>query len=72
MTRWKYPNHLKTHNLKNLVLIAEAEKTISRNGGVSNVYIFSHAHSEGIEFYAARQYVHLKKEGIEEYLFVSG
>ena len=53
------------------MLIAEDEKTVCRNSGVSNVYIFSHADFEGVEFYAARQYVHLTKEGREEDFFVS-
>ena len=35
--REKYPNHLKTHKLENLVLLAEDEKRIRRNSGVINV-----------------------------------
>ena len=53
------------------MLIAEVEKTIRRNSGVSNVYKFSHADFEGVKFDAARKYVHLTKEGREEDLFVS-
>ena len=41
------------------------------NSGVSNVYTFLHADFEGVEFYAARRYVNLTKEGREEELFVS-
>ena len=48
--REKYTNLPKTHNLKNLVLIVEAEKTIWRNSGVSDVYTFSHAGFEGVGF----------------------
>ena len=69
--REKYYNRLKSHKIENLVLIADAEKTIQRNSGVSNVYTFSHADFEGVEFYAARRYVHLKKEGREEDFFVN-
>ena len=70
-TREKYPNRPKTHNLENLVLIAEDEKKTRRNSGVSNVYTFLHADFEGVGFYAATRYVHFTKEGREEYLFVS-
>ena len=48
--REKYPNRPKTHKLTNLVLIAEDEKKIQRNIGVSNVYTFSYADFEGVEF----------------------
>ena len=67
----KYPNFPKRHKLDNLVLIVEDENKIQRNSGVSNVYTFLHADFKGVEFYAARQYVHLKKEGREEDFFVS-
>ena len=69
-TREKYTNHPKKHKLKNLVLIAELENMIRRNRGVSNFYTFLHADFEGVEFYAARCYVNLKKEEREEDLFV--
>ena len=35
------------------------------------MYTFSHADFEGVEFYSARRYVHLTKEGREEEYFVS-
>ena len=69
--REKYPNFLKMHKIENLVLTAEAEKTIRRNSGVSNVYTFSHADFEGVEYCATRRYVSLSKKVIEEDLFVS-
>ena len=69
--REKYQNRPKTHKLKNLVLIAEEEKATQRNSGVSNVYTFSHADFKGVEFYDARRYVNLKREGREEELFIS-
>ena len=69
--RDKYQSRTKTHTLENLVLIADDEKKIQRNSGVSNVYTFSYADFEDVEFYAARGYVHLTKEGIEEDFFVS-
>ena len=47
------------------MLILEDEKKIRRNSVVSNVYTFSHADFEGGEFYAARRYAHLTKEGRE-------
>ena len=50
------------HKIENLVLIAEDENKIGRNSGVSNVYTFSHAEFESVEFYAVRQYVHLTKK----------
>ena len=53
------------------MLIAEDENKTRRNSGVSNVYTFLHADFKGVEFYAVRQYVHLKKEGIEEDFFFS-
>ena len=59
------------HNIENLVLIAEAEKTILVNSVVSNVYTFSHAYFEGVEFYNARRYVNFTKGGREEDLFIS-
>ena len=59
--REKYPNSPKTHKLENLVLIAEDEKKIRRNNGVSNVYTFYHADLEGVGFYAARLCVHFTK-----------
>ena len=65
-----YPNRTNTHNLKNLALIAEAKKTIRRNIGISNVYMFLYADFDGVEFYVENRYVHLKKEGREEDLFV--
>ena len=52
--REKYLNHPKSPNLNKLVLIAEAKKTIRRNSGVSNVFMFLHAYFEGVEFYPAR------------------
>ena len=55
-------NRPKSHKLENLVLIVEAKKMIWRNSGVRNVYTFSHAYFEGVEFFAARRYVHLTKE----------
>ena len=60
--REKYPNSPKTHKLENLVLIAEDEKKIRRNSGVSNVYTFYHADLEGVGFYTARLCVHFTKE----------
>ena len=45
------------------MLIAEEENKIHINSGVSNVCMFSHADFKGVEFYAARKYVDLKKEG---------
>ena len=59
----KYLKHSKTRRFKNLVLIAEDKKTIQKNRKVSNVYTFSHAHFEYVEFYVVRQYVNLKQEG---------
>ena len=70
-TREKYPNHLKCHNFNNLVLIVEAKKTIWRNSGVSIVYTFWHEDFDGVELCAARQYMHLTRNGIEEELFVN-
>ena len=67
--REKYQNHPKSHHFNNSVLIAEAEKKIRKNSVVNNVYTFSHAYFEGVEFYAARRYVHLIKEVREEDLF---
>ena len=52
-------------------MIAEAENTIKRNSGVRNVYTFLHTYFEGVEFYAARRYIHFTKEGIYEDLFVN-
>ena len=69
LIRQKYKNHPNTHKLENLVLIVEDETKIRINRGVSNVYMFLHAYSEGVEFYAARQYVHLTKELREGELF---
>ena len=63
--RENYPNRPKTHKLENLMLLAEDENKIRRNSGVSNVYTFSHANLEGVEFYAARRYVNLTKDGRE-------
>ena len=53
------------------MLIAEANNKIRKNSGKSNVYIFLHANFEGIEFYAARRYVNLAKEGRYEDFFLS-
>ena len=64
-------NRPKTHNLENLVLIMEEKKKTRINSGVSNVYTFLHAYFEGVEFYTARRYVHLTKDGREEDLFFS-
>ena len=69
--REKYTNLPKTHKLENLVLIAEDQNKIQRNSGVSNVHTFSHADFKGVEFYAARKYVNLTKEGREEDFFVN-
>ena len=69
--REKYPNCLKMHKIENLVLTAEAEKTIRRNSGVSNVYTFSHDDFEGVDFCAAQRYVSFPKEVREEDFFVS-
>ena len=63
-------NHTKMHKLNNLVLISEAEDMIRRNSYVRNMYTFLHADLEGVEFYTARWYVHLEKEGREEDFFV--
>ena len=52
------------------MLISEAKKRIRINSGVSNVYTFSHADFESVEFYAVMRYVHLTKEGREEAFFV--
>ena len=59
--REKYPNHPKSHKLKNLVFIAESENTIWRNSDVSNFYTFLYANLEGVKFYDARKYLYLKK-----------
>ena len=48
------------------MLIADTEKTIQINSGISSVYMFSYTSLEGVEFYAARQYVNLTKEGRDE------
>ena len=71
LIREKYLNRPNAHKLENFVLIAEYKNKIRRNRSVSNVYAFSHADFEGVEFYAARRYVHLKKEGREEDFFVN-
>ena len=42
-------------------MMAEEKYTIWINSGSSNVYTFVHAYFEGVEFYDARWYVHLKK-----------
>ena len=42
------------------MLIAEDKKNIQINSGVINVYTFSHAYFEGVEFYVERRYVFLK------------
>ena len=59
--REKYPNHSNIHKINNLVLIEEDKDKIKRNISVSNIYTFSHADFEGVEFYASRQYVHYPK-----------
>ena len=64
--RENYTNHQKTHKINNLTLMAQDEKGISRNSVVSSVCTFSHADFEGVEFYAARRYVHLIKDVREE------
>ena len=69
--RDNYPNHLKSHNINNLVLIAESGKTIRITSGVSNTYTFLHADFEGVDFYAARRYVNFKKEVREDVFFVN-
>ena len=56
MIRANYQNRPKMQKIENLVLIADAKKKILRNSGVSNVYTFSYADFEGVEFYAARKY----------------
>ena len=48
LIREKCTNLPKTHNLQNLVLIAEAEKKIRRNISVSNVYTFVHTDFRGV------------------------
>ena len=44
----------KSCKINKLMLIEEAEKTIQINSGVSNVYTFSFADFEGVDFYGAR------------------
>ena len=53
---------MKSHKIYKLVLMAEAEKTIRINSGVSNVYMLSHAYFEGVDFYAAIRCVHFTKD----------
>ena len=53
------------------MLIAEDEKKIQRNSGESIVYTISYADFEGVDFYIARKYIHLKTEVIEEDFSVS-
>ena len=55
-----YHNRPKSQKLKSLVLIADAERSIRRNSGVSSGYTFLNADFEGVGFYIARQHVHLK------------
>ena len=64
-------NHTKTHKLNELVLIQEDKNKIWINRGVSNVYTSSYSDLEGVGFYAARRYFHLKKYQIEAELFLS-
>ena len=52
------------------MLIAEEENKIQINSGVINMCMFYHTDFKGVEFYAARKYVDLKKEGREEDFFV--
>ena len=59
------------HKLDKSILIAEAEKKIQRNSGVSKVCTFLNADFEGAEFYATRQYINLTKKRSEEEFFVS-
>ena len=54
------------YKLDKLVLITEAENTIRINRDVSNVYTFLHPYFGGVDFYAARRYVHLTKYVIEK------
>ena len=63
--RNNYPNHPKMHMIENLVLIAEDEKAIRINSGLRNVCNVHMLISKGVEFYAARRYFHLEKEGRE-------
>ena len=64
LIRENHPNRPKTQKLEKLALIAEYKNKIRRNSGVINVYTFLRVYFEGVAFYAARQYVHLKKEVI--------
>ena len=54
-------NRPKMHKLENLVLVAEGENKIRINSSVCNVYTFSHADFEGVDFHAVRRYFHLTK-----------
>ena len=66
------PNRPKFQKFKILVLIEESENTIWRISGVSNVYTFSRAYFEAVEFYTARRYVNLKRmEYKKNYLSMS-
>ena len=53
------------------MLIVEAKNTIRRNSGVITVYTFAHVDFEGVDCYAASEYICLKKDVIEEDFFVS-
>ena len=57
--------------MESLLLILEAKKTIRTIRSVSSVYTFLHSDFEGVDYYTARQYVHLTREVREEHFFVS-
>ena len=65
----KYPNWPKNHKLRRFVLVEVDMKVVRKGSNVILVFVFTHLYFPNQQLYAAKQYIHVTKEGEEDSLF---
>ena len=68
--RDKYPNRPKNHKLQGVVLEEVDVKVVRWGANEILVFVFTHFYFTDQQFYSAKQYIHVIKEGTEDILFV--
>ena len=66
----KYPNRPKNHNLQGAVLVEVDAKVVRRGDNAIIFFVFTNFDFPDQNFYAAKRYIHVTKEGEEEIPFV--
>ena len=66
----KYPNWPKNHKLQRFILVEVDTKVVQWEANAILIFVFTHSDFPDQQFYAAKRYIHVIKEGEEDSLFV--